>query len=49
MVRLQPALLTALDRFIAEDHPGISRPEAIRVAFRDWAIARGLLPKEEER
>lgn len=42
-VRLQPDLLTALDRFIAEQKPDMSRPEALRFAFRDWAVGQGLL------
>lgn len=29
-VRVQPDLLDGVDRFIAEEAPGISRPEAIR-------------------
>ena len=36
-------LLDALDRFIAEDHKGATRPEALRIAFRDWAIGHGYL------
>ncbi|AZO77480.1 MULTISPECIES: hypothetical protein [unclassified Bosea (in: a-proteobacteria)] len=47
-VRLQPELLTALDRFIAEQKPDMSRPEALRHAFRDWAIGQGLLPSPSE-
>lgn len=49
-VRLQPDLLEALDRFIAEEKPDTSRPEALRIAFRDWAIAHGLmeLPPDRE-
>lgn len=43
-VRLQPELLAALDRFIAENPDAPSRPEALRIAFRDWAIGQGLLP-----
>ena len=42
-VRLQPNLLIALDRFIADTKPDTSRPEALRIAFRDWAIANGYL------
>ena len=40
-VRLQPDDLALLDRFIAEERPDISRPEALRIAFRDWAIGMG--------
>ena len=50
-VRLEPDALEALDRFIAEEHPSTSRAEALRMAFRDWAIGHGLLeptpPKED--
>jgi len=42
-VRLQPNLLLALDRFIADTNHDKSRPEALRIAFRDWAIANGYL------
>ncbi|MDR3473334.1 MAG: ribbon-helix-helix protein, CopG family [Devosia sp.] len=44
MVRVQPDLMDALDRFIREEHPDTSRPEALRIAFRDWAIGHGYLP-----
>lgn len=51
LVRVPPDLIEALDRFIAESDPGMSRPEALRFAFRDWAIGHGLLenppPKED--
>lgn len=42
-VRLAPELVAALDRFIGEEMPGTSRPEALRVAFRQWALGRGYL------
>lgn len=32
---LQPDLPSALDRFIAEERPDMSRPEALGYAFRD--------------
>ncbi|MFC3323338.1 hypothetical protein [Mesorhizobium cantuariense] len=41
MVRLHPDLLEVLDRFIAESGPEITRPEALRTAFREWASDRG--------
>lgn len=47
MVRLQPDLLKALDRFIAEAKPDTSRPEALRIAFKDWAVANGYLGFDE--
>jgi hypothetical protein len=47
-VRMPPDELAALDRFIAEQKPDMSRPEALRYAFRDWAIGQGLLPHRED-
>jgi metal-responsive CopG/Arc/MetJ family transcriptional regulator len=47
-VRLQPDLLRALDRFIAEEAPDVSRPEALRTAFKDWAVAHGYLHSGDE-
>lgn len=52
MVRVPQDLLAALDRFIAEEcAPETSRPEALRLAFRDWAVGHGYLenspPKED--
>ena len=46
-VRLPSDLLKGLDRFIEEEIPGTSRPEALRIAFRDWAARRGLLETDE--
>ncbi|WP_282568522.1 hypothetical protein [Bosea vaviloviae] len=37
-----------LDRFIAEQQPDMSRPEALRLAFKDWATGQGLLPHSED-
>lgn len=42
-VRLQPNLLEALDRYIAEQKPEATRPEALRVAFIDWAKRNGYI------
>ncbi|MDN2579186.1 ribbon-helix-helix protein, CopG family [Aquibium sp. ELW1220] len=47
MVRLQPEMLAALDRFIAETDPSMSRPEAMRRAFHDWAIGQGIFEADE--
>lgn len=47
-VRLQPKLLAVLDRYIREEMPDASRPEALRHAFRDWAIGAGYLPHTED-
>lgn len=46
-VRLHPDLLGALDRFITEERPDTSRPEALRIAFRDWAISHGYITAAE--
>ena len=48
LVRLQPDLLEALDRFIASRQPGMSRPEALRLAFRQWAAEHRHLPSGQE-
>jgi hypothetical protein len=45
---LQPDLLAALDRLVAETKTNISRPEAPRLAFTDWAIENGYLSDEQE-
>lgn len=47
-VRIPPEELALLDRFIAEQRPDMSRPEALRYAFRDWAVSQGLLPHRED-
>lgn len=48
LVRLQPDLMEALDRFIAGQEPGMSRPEALRFAFRQWATEHHHLPGIQE-
>jgi hypothetical protein len=40
---LSEDLLRALDAFIAEQHPGLSRYDALRLAFSDWAARSGYL------
>jgi hypothetical protein len=42
MVRFQPNELGILDRFIAENHPEMSRPEAIRECIRQWSAMKGV-------
>lgn len=42
MVRLQPDMLSALDKFV-DERGNISRPEAVRLILRDWMIGNGLL------
>ncbi|WP_338531467.1 hypothetical protein [Nitratireductor thuwali] len=46
LVRLQPDLLRALDMFIDRSGGRMSRPEALRLAFREWAESLGYLPHE---
>lgn len=45
--RLTRDLLRALDAYAAEKDVG--RPEALRMAFKDWASGHGYLAVEEER
>lgn len=47
-VKLEPELVLALDRFIAEVGIDISRPEALRSAFKNWAVAHGYLHPGDE-
>lgn len=47
-VRLQPDLLSALDRFATKEHKAMSRPKALRTAFRDWAVAHGYVASSDE-
>jgi len=42
MVRLQPNLLTAIDKFVDEE-AGISRPEAVRLILRRWLSENQML------
>ncbi len=45
-VRLPPELVSALDRFARNGD--LSRPQALRAAFHDWAIAHGYVQSEDE-
>ncbi|MGO4836405.1 hypothetical protein AB4144_29590 [Rhizobiaceae sp. 2RAB30] len=45
-VRLQPELVSALDRFARNGD--LSRPQALLAAFRDWAIAHGYVSSDDE-
>lgn len=41
-VRLPAELIDALERFIGDHRPVfMTRPEALREAFKDWATGRG--------
>ena len=46
-VRIPPAMLSALDKFVSEQ-TGISRPEAVRLILRDWLIGNQMLDGTEE-
>lgn len=47
-MRLHPPQLAALDAWIEEQPaPKPSRPEAIRIALRDWLIGLGMLPLDK--
>lgn len=48
LVRMPADELALLDRFIAEQKPDMSRPEALRFAFRGWAVSQGLMPFRED-
>lgn len=45
---MTPELVAALDRYIAGEQPTMTRPEALRAAFRDWATGRGLVESADE-
>jgi hypothetical protein len=45
---MSPDLIAALDRYIAGEQPTMTRPEALRAAFRDWATGRGLVESADE-
>jgi len=46
LVRLQPPLLAALDKFAQEQDSKPSRPEAVRMILVDALISYGFLPLE---
>jgi hypothetical protein len=48
VTRLKPPELTALDTFIAGQDPHPTRPEAIRLALRDWLTGLGLLKHRDD-
>ena len=43
-ITLGADLAAALESFIEREHPDLAPEEALRLAFRDWATARGLVP-----
>ena len=49
MVRVMPPDVSALDAYIAaQPDPQPSRPEAIRLALRDWLTGLGYLPVRDD-
>jgi hypothetical protein len=48
MLRLHTPELDALDAWRNEQSPVPSRPEAIRIALRDWLTGLGLLPLDSK-
>jgi len=46
-VRLEDDLLSALDRY-AKEQGELTRPQALRAAFRDWATAHGYVASADE-
>ncbi|MBQ0709139.1 MULTISPECIES: hypothetical protein [unclassified Ochrobactrum] len=38
----------ALERFIAEKHPGLNQTEAMTLILRKWLVREGYLPAEPE-
>lgn len=47
MVRLQPDMLEALDKFVDRDAIP-SRPEAVRLILKEWLVANQMLPPDQE-
>lgn len=49
MVRVMPSDVAGLDALIAaQPDPKPTRPEAIRLALRDWLTGLGYLPRRED-
>ncbi|MGQ3353284.1 MAG: hypothetical protein ACT6XS_01530 [Phreatobacter sp.] len=42
-LQIPPDLLAAVDRFIEEEVPDVSRPDALVAALRAWAVGNGLM------
>ncbi|WP_296571373.1 hypothetical protein [Phreatobacter sp.] len=42
-LQIPPDLLAAVDRFIEEEVPDVSRPDALLAALRAWAVGNGLM------
>jgi hypothetical protein len=44
---LPRTLIRALDRYIAEEAPGKTRSDVLRLAFKEWCINRGFVQPNE--
>lgn len=42
-LQIPPDLLAAVDRFIEEDDPAVSRSDAMLAALHAWAVGNGLM------
>jgi hypothetical protein len=42
-VLLSAELMEALERYIVESEPGLTRSEALRKAFQEWCVNRGYI------
>ncbi|TWG93791.1 hypothetical protein L598_000400000640 [Mesorhizobium sp. J18] len=47
-LHVPPELCEALDRFIAEREPGLTRKEALLAVLREWASEHGYLPQSQQ-
>jgi len=45
---IPPELCEALDRFIAEREPDLTRKDALLAALREWASEHGYLPQSQQ-
>lgn len=46
-VVVPPTLVRALDRYIAEEAPHLSRPQALCRALQDWCVEMGYLKPQQ--
>lgn len=44
---LTQPLLAALDSFIADRHPGMTRADALKLITREWLVTHGYLGADE--
>jgi hypothetical protein len=46
-VRVHPKMMRVLDAYRLEQDPPLTRPEAMRLAFKEWATFMGLAKPQE--